>query len=145
MSAKIGSLPHPPPLVSAGQRDIRVMKRKDTGNLGEKFARDFLKKRGYRIVETNYRCPQGEIDIVARHKDTLAFIEVRTKTSLEFGSPEESITSTKRNHLRTVAYHYQQSHRNLPQQWRIDFVAVELNEKGKPSRIELFENAVGEE
>ena len=121
------------------------MQRRNTGILGEKYAKDFLKKRGYRILETNYRCPQGEIDIVARQKDFLVFIEVRTKTSLEFGSPEESITSTKRNHLRTVAYHYQQSHRNLPQQWRIDFVAVELNEKGKPSRIELFENAVGED
>ena len=121
------------------------MRRKDTGILGEKFARDFLKKRGYRIIETNYRCPQGEIDIVARHKDTLAFIEVRTKTSLEFGTPEESITWTKRNRMRAAAFHYLQAHSEMPQQWRIDFVAVELNEKGKPSRIELFENAVGEE
>ena len=63
------------------------MKRRDTGILGEKLARDFLRKRGYRILETNYRCPQGEIDIVAWHKDCLVFIEVRTKKSREFGSP----------------------------------------------------------
>ena len=121
------------------------MKRRDTGIMGEKLAKDFLKKRGYRIIETNYRCPEGEVDIIARHKDFLVFIEVRTKTSLKFGSPEESITSAKKERLRAVAFHYQQIHDNLPQSWRIDVVAVELNQKGKPSRIELIENAVGED
>jgi len=121
------------------------MKRKDTGVLGEKLAKDFLKKRGYRILETNYRCPQGEIDIVARHKDFLVFIEVRTKTSLEFGSPEESITPAKKERMRAAAFHYQQAHDNLPLLWRIDVVAVELDQKGKLWRVELIENAVGDE
>ncbi len=120
------------------------MKRRDTGILGEKLAGDFLRKRGYRIREANYRCPRGEVDLIAEHKDYLVFIEVRTKTSREFGTPEESITSTKKQRLRTVASHYQQTHVNLPQLWRIDVVAVELDRKGKPSRIELIENAVGE-
>jgi putative endonuclease len=120
------------------------VKRRETGILGEKLARDFLKKRGYRIREANYRCPEGEIDLIAQHKDFLVFIEVRTKRSLEFGSPEESITPAKRERLRTVASHYQQTHSNLPQLWRIDVVAIELDKKGKPSRIELIENAVGE-
>ena len=120
------------------------MKRRDTGILGEKLARDFLRKRGYRIREANYRCPEGEIDLIAQHKDYLVFIEVRTKRSLEFGSPEESITPAKRERLRTVASRYQQTHSNLPQLWRIDVVAIELDQKGKPSRIELIENAVGE-
>ena len=71
------------------------MKRRDTGILGEKLAQDFLKKRGYRIIDTNYRCAEGEIDIIAKHRDYLVFVEVRTKKSLEFGSPEESITRTK--------------------------------------------------
>ncbi len=121
------------------------MKRRETGILGEKLARDFLKKRGYRILETNYRCPEGEIDIIARHKDFLVFVEVRTKTSLSFGSPEESITSAKKGRMRSTALHYQQTHDNLPLLWRIDMVAVELNQKEKPSRIELIENAVGDE
>ena len=121
------------------------MKRRDVGILGEKLAGDFLKKRGYRILETNYRCPEGEIDIVARHKDFLVFVEVRTKTSREFGSPEESITAVKRERLRATAAHYQQSHDNLPASWRIDVVAIELNRDGKPTRMELIENAVGEE
>jgi len=121
------------------------MKRRGTGILGEKLAKDFLKKRGYRILETNYRCPQGEIDIVAKHKDFFAFIEVRTKTSLEYGSPEESITPAKKERMRAAAFHYQQTHNNLPSLWRIDVVAVELNPKGELSRVELIENAVGDE
>ena len=120
------------------------MKRRDVGILGEKLAKDFLKKRGYHIWETNYRCPEGEIDIIAKHKHYLVSIEVRTKKSLEFGSPEESITPTKMERLRAATYHYRQTHDNLPSLWRIDVVAVELNEKGKPTRIELIENAIGE-
>ena len=118
------------------------MKRRDTGILGEKLAGDFLKKQGYRIIETNYRCPEGEIDIVARHKDCLVFVEVRTRSSREFGSPEESITPVKKERLRTVAARYQQTHEDLPELCRIDVVAVELDRKGKPSRIEIIENAV---
>ena len=120
------------------------MKRRDVGILGEKLARDFLEKRGYHIRENNYRCPEGEVDIVAKHEDSLVFIEVRTKKSLEFGSPEESITLTKKERLRAIASHYQQTHNNLPASWRIDVVAVEIDQKGKPLRIELIENAVGE-
>ena len=120
------------------------MKRRDTGILGEKLAKDFLKKRGYRILETNYRCPEGEIDIVAKHKDFLVFIEVRTKKSLEFGSPEESITPAKKERMKATAAYYQQTHHDLPPLWRIDVVAVELNQKGKLSRIELIENAVSD-
>jgi putative endonuclease len=119
------------------------MKRRDTGIQGEKLAGDFLRKRGYHILEANYRCPHGEVDLIAEHRDFLVFVEVRTKTSREFGTPEESITQTKKERLRAVVFHYRQTHQNLPQLWRIDVVAVELDRKGKPSRIELIENAVG--
>ena len=121
------------------------MKRRDTGILGEKLAKDFLEKQGYHIWETNYRCTEGEIDIVARHEDFLVFIEVRTKKSLEFGSPEESITPAKKERMKATAFHYRQTRDNLPLLWRIDVVVVELNQKGKLSRIELIENAVSED
>jgi putative endonuclease len=121
------------------------MTRIETGALGEKLAKDFLKKKGYRIVETNYRCRYGEIDIVARRKDYLVFIEVRTKTNRSFGTPEESITTAKRARMRKTAEYYYQFHEKLPENWRIDFVAVELDDKGKPGRIEIIENAVGQE
>ena len=120
------------------------MKRRETGMLGEKLACDFLGKNGYNILETNYRCPGGEIDIIARQEDTLVFIEVRTKKSRQFGTPEESITPTKMERLRTVAAHYGQNRSNLPASWRIDVVAIQMDSKGKVSRIEIIENAVEE-
>jgi putative endonuclease len=121
------------------------MKRRETGQRGEKLAADFLTKRGYRILETNYRCPHGEIDLVARHGDFLVFVEVRTKKSPEFGSPEESITQIKKERLIATAQHYQQEHDNLPPSWRIDVVALEMDWRGKPLRMELVENAVTED
>jgi putative endonuclease len=120
------------------------MERKQTGLLGEKLARDFLKKKGYKILETNYRCSEGEIDIVSRQRDSLVFVEVRTKTSLDFGTPQESITSAKRHHLERSAYHYLKSHLNSPEVWRIDFIAIELDMQGHLKRIEHLENAFEE-
>lgn len=120
------------------------MKRRDTGILGEKLAQDFLRRRSYLILETNYRCAEGEIDIIANHGEFLVFIEVRTKKSLQQGSPEESITPAKMEKLRTVAARYLQTHSDLPPSWRIDVVAIELDRSNKLLRIELIENAVEE-
>ena len=120
------------------------MKRRDTGILGERLARDFLKKQGYHILETNYRCSEGEIDIVAQHGEFLVFVEVRTKRSLQQGSPEESVTPAKMERLKTIAAHYRQTHDSLPPSWRIDVVAIEVDRNNKPLRIKLIENAVEE-
>jgi putative endonuclease len=118
------------------------MDRQEVGKLGEEAARKFLKKRGYRIRETGFRCRHGEIDIVARKKDYLVFVEVRTKSNLDFGTPEESITQTKKERLIASALTYNTTHENLPPLWRIDIVAIELDEKGKTRRIDLIENAI---
>jgi len=120
------------------------MKRRDTGILGEKLAADFLTERGYGIVETNFRCPEGEIDIVARHGESLVFVEVRTRSSRRFGTPEESITAVKKERMRLAAARYRETHDDVPQQWRLDVVVIELGRGRKPSRIDLIENAVGE-
>jgi putative endonuclease len=121
------------------------MKRKETGNLGEKLVRDHLKKKRHRILEMNYVCPHGEIDIISKQKDALVFTEVRTKTGTDFGTPEESITRTKRQRMRACAFYYLQTHENPGKTWRIDVAAVEMDKDGNPSRIELIENAIGEE
>jgi putative endonuclease len=118
------------------------MKRKELGATGERLARDFLKKKGYKIREVNYRCREGEIDIVARKKDCLVFVEVRTKASAGFGSPEESVTFAKKEKLIASALAYLSKHDDLPESWRIDFVAVELDHNGKAKRIEVIENAI---
>ncbi|MFH1169914.1 MAG: YraN family protein [Chloroflexota bacterium] len=120
------------------------MKRREVGLLGEKMARGYLEERGYVIRQTNYRCREGEADIVAEHNGCLVFVEVRTKKSLEFGTPEESITPAKMSRMRAVAARYWQAHDGLPESYRIDVVAVELGQDNKASRIEVIENAVGE-
>src|SRR4030067_3228615 len=119
-----------------------MMKRRETGMRGEDIACDFLGKNGYQIIERNYRCPGGEIDVIARHKEFLVFIEVRTKKSLQYGTPEESITQAKQERLRSLATYYGINHDNLPAFWRIDVVAIELDRWGRVSRIELIEDAV---
>ena len=118
------------------------MDRQEVGRLGEKLAQRFLKRRGYRVRETNFHCRGGEIDVVAQQRDCLVFIEVRTKSSLDFGTPEESITRAKKEKLIASALTYVDTHQNLPSSWRIDVVAIEIDDKGKAKRIELIENAI---
>lgn len=119
-----------------------ILPRKATGALGEKLAAKHLAGLGYKILETNSRCQQGEIDIVARDGEYLVFVEVRTKSGPDFGTPEESITRAKKERLISLALLYLQTHSRLPPLWRIDVVAVELGPQGKPSRVEVIQNAV---
>jgi putative endonuclease len=119
--------------------------RQQLGKLGEKLARKFLEDRSYRILETGFRCRSGEIDIVSRHKDELVFVEVRTRSNLEFGTPEESIDRRKKQSLIHTAMHYISTHRDLPASWRIDVVAIEMSAEGKVTRLSLLENAIEQE
>lgn len=119
------------------------MKRKETGARGEHLAAELLRSKSYHILETNYRCPHGEMDIIASLNGELVFVEVRTKSGTGFGTPEESVTEHKQNKLREVADYYCQEHNDLPENRRIDFIAVQLDNMGKPTRLEHFENAVG--
>lgn len=118
------------------------MNRKEIGTIGEKLAEGFLKKKGYRVREKNFRCRTGEIDIVAEKKGYLVFVEVRTKTSTNYGTPEESVTFIKKDKLIQAALYYIDSHKKLPSSWRFDFVAIELDNNHKVIRIELIENAI---
>ena len=79
---------------------------------------------------------------MAHQKDYLVFVEVRTKSNLGFGIPEESITQSKKERLVSSALIYISSHENLPPLQRIDVVAIEIDEAGKAKRIELIENAL---
>ena len=118
------------------------MNRKALGEMGERWAREYLERNGYRILETNFRCREGEIDIVAQHEDCLVFVEVRTKTGSRFGTPEESVTAAKQEKLVSLAMSYLQTHDNLTSEWRIDVVAIEVSPKGRVARTELIRNAV---
>lgn len=117
-------------------------RRRSTGAKGEKVARAYLEKKGYRILEANFRCPEGEIDLVAQKGDCLVLVEVRTRTGRAFGTPEESITMAKKQKLLALSQIYRQGRKGLPAQGRIDVVAVELGAEGKVLRLEHIENAV---
>ena len=114
------------------------------GQRGEAAAREFLESRGCTILDTNYRCPWGEVDIVASEGDTLVFVEVRARRGGAMGTPEESVTPTKARRLIMTAQHYRQSHPSPPD-WRIDLVAVRMDRLGHVRRVSLVENAVTEE
>ena len=119
-----------------------LSKRKDVGARGEKLAADYLKKHGYKIIQKNFRCREGEIDIITQKGECLVFVEVRTKRNTAFGTPEESVTLSKREKLISLANAYLQSYDKLPLSWRIDVVAVELGPNNRVSRLEHIENAV---
>ncbi len=117
--------------------------RRLTGAIGEQLARRYLEQKNYEIVEQNFRCSIGEIDIVARDAGFLVFVEVRTKRSRQFGTPEESITLTKQAKLIELAETYLQKREISNEDWRIDVVAVEIGPRDRIDRIELIQNAVG--
>jgi putative endonuclease len=111
------------------------------GARGEKLAAEHLRRLGFSIRETNFRCREGEIDIVAQREDYLVFVEVRTRRGSSFGTPEESLTPAKGEKIITAAQTYIQTHEGLPPDWRIDVVAVEMDGRGKLLRVELIEDA----
>lgn len=117
--------------------------RKKLGQLGENLAANHLERRGYVIHQRNYRCPVGEMDIVAEDGDCLVFVEVRTRRGREYGTPEESITAAKQSKLVEVAQTYLQEH-HWPGDWRIDVVAVELTRGDRLERVTVIQNAVGD-
>ncbi len=112
------------------------------GRRGEALAAEKLAALGYQLVVRNYRCAAGEIDLIARQGDTWVFVEVRTRRGRAFGTPEESLTPRKRQHLIAAAQTYLQENNLLDANWRIDWVAVELSPRGDLLRVDIIENAI---
>jgi len=110
------------------------------GRLGERIAVDYLSREGYQIIETNFHKRWGEIDIVAQDKDTLVFVEVKTRMEGDRITPEESMTGRKINSIKRSGQYYKLKHPELPENLRIDFLGIVLNEKFKPVRINLVKN-----
>jgi putative endonuclease len=105
----------------------------------------FLKKRGYRIRERNYRVRLGEIDIIAEQGADLVFIEVKTRSDTIFGSPLESVTISKQRQLSKVALEYISKHNCHNRPARFDVVGVTFEKANskqlRDARIELVQNA----
>ncbi len=102
--------------------------RHETGKLGEKLTVKYLKSKGYKVIEKNFECRQGEIDIIAQDKKELVFIEVKTRTNIKYGSPAEAVNNLKQKHLIKAVKYYLYS-RHLENEFiRIDVVEIYIYE-----------------
>lgn len=110
-----------------------------TGKTGEAIAVQYLKKKRYKIIEKNYRCLGVEIDIIARHKDTLCFVEVKTRQSLKKGLPREAVTPAKQQKIIMGAQTYLKKHDLFDSRVRFDVAEVILD--GKNPSVHLIQNA----
>jgi len=111
-------------------------KNKEVGAKGEEIAQQYLKKEGYEIIETNKRFSRFcEIDIIAKHKDTLVFVEVKTRSSDFCGSPLEAITKTKYDNIKTGLFTYLQESKVKYKKFRIDAISVILNPSVKINHL----------
>jgi len=117
--------------------------RRHLGAFGERVAAAHLEAKGYRIRARNFRCREGEIDIVAEDGDCLVFVEVRTRRGDAFGTPAESVTAAKERRLLTVAKAYLQEHPDIPANQRIDVIAVELS-RGRLLAVQHIEGAIAD-
>jgi putative endonuclease len=116
------------------------------GLWGENLAASYLTEKGYRILDRNVYTPYGEIDIIAlqecqgeRH---LIFVEVKTRTSLEFGHPEDAVTKRKQEHLLAAIGSYLQRNSELDYDWQVDVIAIQRLTLGEDPDIQHFENII---
>ncbi len=113
--------------------------RREIGKRGEDAAAQYIEKRGYKIVERNFTCPLGEIDIIALDSKTLCFIEVKTLSGKTYGPPEIAVNIYKQHKLSKVALAYLNQKHFPDIKARFDVIAVTLSPEGE--RIELIKDA----
>lgn len=117
------------------------MSTKDIGRLGEQIASRFLARKGYRVIEKNYFTRWAEIDLIARAPNgTLAFVEVKTRSSDAFGTPEGAVGEEKIFKFGEAARQWAATHRSLGDQYRLDMVAVELDYATHHAKVRHYEN-----
>lgn len=111
----------------------------DLGKSGEETAVNFLKDNGYKILSRNYKSKLGEIDIIAKDKDTLAFIEVKTRHSDKFGLPCEAVSNLKQKQISKAALTFLKENELLDKKARFDVVSIIYLEEGL--KLDLIKNA----
>jgi putative endonuclease len=117
-------------------------KRKQLGSYGESLAEAYMLEQGYEIVASNWRCPVGELDLVARQETTFVFVEVRTRRGTRLGTPEESITPVKQAKLIELAYTFLAENNYHDCDWRIDVIAIVLDKRGQVAQFNHIRSAV---
>ena len=115
-----------------GKVDVVAADKDEVGRAGEQAAADHLQRTGLVIVERNWRCPEGEIDIVAEDGDTLVVCEVKTRSGLGFGDPSEAVVGRKAARLRRLALRWLAEHGQPWRELRFDVVSVLWPRDGEP-------------
>jgi len=108
------------------------MSRQDLGATGERLARTFLRRRGLEVIEANHRSRLGEIDLICRDRDTVVFVEVKTRTSGRFGSPAQAVNFRKQARLRRLAEEYLIANRLEAAPARFDVLSIVLDPASSP-------------
>lgn len=116
--------------------------RKDLGDFGERLAAGMLMRNGCRIRARQARTPYGEIDLVAEKGDLVIFVEVKTRRTTEYGTPEEAITAAKREHIARSVEAYRQREGLLDRPFRVDVVAIVMDEATRKATIRHIPNAL---
>jgi len=114
-------------------------KQQKFGESSENLAVWYLKQNGYKIIEQNYRNRMGEIDIIAREKKSIVFVEVKSRRSIRYGSPKWAVTPKKQRKISMVALYYLKSTKQIDTKARFDVVAITSN-RDEP-QIEIIKNA----
>ncbi|MGA7203185.1 MAG: YraN family protein [Specibacter sp.] len=110
------------------------MRAKDAlGQSGERVAADYLEDLGIRVIDSNWRCPAGEIDLVALDGAELVIVEVKTRRSRRYGDPLEAVTAAKLQRLRTLAVLWAREHRHVMGSLRVDAVGIIMDGRSAPS------------
>ena len=103
--------------------------KQEVGKLGEDLATKYLQGSGYTILERNFRCRQGEIDIIAKDEKDLVFIEVKTRTNLSYGNPVEAVTPIKQKHIEKATKYYLYKNKLENEYVRLDVIEVYIYEQ----------------
>ena len=116
---------------------------KPKGNFGENLAAAYLTKKGYKIISRNFNSKFGEIDIITVFKNILIFVEVKTRSGEQFGSPIEAVTPWKIKSITSCAQYFKLLHPTLPEAMQIDVIGINLSENGQVSQIQHLSNVTG--
>lgn len=97
---------------------------KRVGNWGEALTAEYLRGRGWHILESGFACPEGEIDLIAQKGDTLAFVEVKTRQSAHYGAGREAVDRRKQRKITATAFRYLAQHPEVPTKIRFDVAEI---------------------
>jgi putative endonuclease len=125
-------VPGPPPELRRG----RALSNRLSGAWGEELALRYLRRRGYELVERNYRTRYGELDLILRHEDTLVFVEVKLRRGVGFGDPLEAVTPRKQAAIRALAKRYLSEKEPDFDTLRFDVVGI-LAGDGEPTVVHV--------